>query len=198
MILLVILKKRSKNNTINCAFLILVRGSGALLISLLLEWPGAVGVGVDVSGEALVMARQNAAQLGCQDRSTFLQGHWLEALDGMELEPFDLVVCNPPYIPSNDIEGLAREVNLFDPRLALDGGADGLDPYREIIPQLRKVMTRTGMAIFEFGRGQDEAVSQLFETAGLVRAGRQKGIYKDLAGTIRCLAASPQAPSDQI
>lgn len=165
-------------------------GTGALLLSLLLEMPGATGVGVDISEDALQMARENAQLLGCADKAVFLQQNWLDGMMEKELKPFDLIVCNPPYIPQCDIDGLSREVRFFDPRRALDGGDDGLDPYREIIPQLSTFLTPDGLALFEIGEGQHEAVLKLFDDAGLCRAGVLDGAYKDLAGIVRCLAAS--------
>ena len=92
------------------------------------------------------------------------------------------MICNPPYIPGDQIDGLAREVAEFDPRLALDGGEEGLDPYQAIIPQLGKVLKNEGLAIFEIGDGQERAVIELFEQAGYKGRGTQNGQYRDLAG----------------
>ena len=162
-------------------------GSGALLISLLLEWPQARGVGVDVSPEALRVARQNAKALNCLDRVEFVEGNWI--FEGLEKgRKFDLVICNPPYIESEQIEGLAREVAQYDPPLALDGGADGLAAYRAIVPRLDQVMKDHGVVIFEIGQGQEQAVAALLEKAGYRPIGKARGQYRDLAGIIRCLA----------
>ncbi len=167
-------------------------GSGALLLSLLMEWPGASGVGIDISAKALEIAAENARRLGCADRVVFRPGNWLDdfAEDGSEI--FDLVICNPPYIARDEIEDLAPEVALFEPRTALDGGPDGLDPYREIIPGLSRVLGPGGVVIFEIGEGQDRDVLHLLEKAGLSPEGGENGCYRDLSGTVRCVAASAQ------
>lgn len=169
-------------------------GSGALLISLILDLPDAVGVGVDISDQAISVAAANAERLQCGGRINFLVQNWLDGfLDenkDKDIEPFDLIVCNPPYIPHDDIDGLSREVAVFDPRRALDGGVDGLDPYKEIIPQLHKVLSPSGIAIFEIGEGQHTEVLQLFDIAGFCPVGDSGGCYKDLAGLIRCLAVT--------
>ncbi|MCF6199741.1 MAG: peptide chain release factor N(5)-glutamine methyltransferase [Hyphomicrobiaceae bacterium] len=162
-------------------------GSGALLISLLLELPHARGMGVDISPQALQIASKNAWKLRCADRVEFREGDWLDVFEEGE-ERFDLVICNPPYIPAEQIDGLAPEVAKFDPRLALDGGEKGLDPYQKIIPQLSKVLKSRGLAVFEIGEGQEQAVSELFLQAGYKPAGTPDGRFRDLAGWIRCLA----------
>ncbi len=178
------------------AILDLGTGSGALLISLLLEFPDAYGVGVDISAAALTVATANAKRLGCGDRVLFRQQNWLDGMvckDGKEqTDRFDLVMCNPPYIRHDDIEGLAPDVALFDPHGALDGGPDGLDPYREIIPQLTDVLSAEGIVIFEIGEGQHIEVKALLKQAGLEGIGATNGEYRDLAGHIRALAATPR------
>ena len=165
-------------------------GSGALLISLILELPDAVGVGVDISEQAIEVARGNAERLQCGNRIKFLAQSWLDGFLDKDNEPFDLIVCNPPYIPHDDIDGLAREVAVFDPRRALDGGIEGLDPYKEIIPQLHTVLSPSGIAVFEIGEGQHVDVLKLFDKAGFCGIGDNGGCYKDLAGVIRCLATT--------
>ncbi len=118
-------------------------GTGCLLLTLLAELPLATGVGTDISGEALQTAARNATSLGVAERVHFAQADALGGIDG----PFDLVVSNPPYIASGDIAGLSTEVRKYDPRVALDGGADGLDIYRRIIADLGRVLR--GWVIFE-------------------------------------------------
>ena len=138
-------------------------GSGALLLAILAERPAARGLGVDVSEAALAVARDNAANLGLAGRAAFLRAGWNAALAD---ESFDLVVSNPPYIPTGDIEGLAPEVRDHEPRLALDGGPDGLAAYREIAPEALRVLKPGGLFAVEIGPGQGEAVKTLFEDAG--------------------------------
>jgi release factor glutamine methyltransferase len=141
-------------------------GSGAILLSVLAERPAAKGLGVDVSEEALAVARDNAASLGLVDRAAFLRTDWTQ---GLPDEGFDLVVSNPPYIPSADIEGLEPEVKAHEPRLALDGGPDGLDPYRFLAPEILRVLKPGGFFAVEIGWDQGRAVEDLFQGAGAER-----------------------------
>jgi release factor glutamine methyltransferase len=140
-------------------------GSGALLLALLAELPQAFGVGTDMSLGALAVARGNARHLG-QSRAAFLACDMAAALDG----PFDLVVANPPYIRSGDIAALAPEVRDFDPRQALDGGADGLDCYRTIAATVPQLLAPGGALVVEIGAGQAQPVSALLSAAGLAGA----------------------------
>jgi release factor glutamine methyltransferase len=138
-------------------------GSGAILLSILAERPAARGLGVDVSEEALAVARENAANLGLEGRTALLRGDWTFGLDG---ESFDLVVSNPPYIASAVIEGLEPEVRDYDPRLALDGGPDGLAAYRVLAPEILRVLKPGGRFAVEIGYDQKAAVEALFRDAG--------------------------------
>jgi release factor glutamine methyltransferase len=138
-------------------------GSGAILLAILAERPGARGLGVDVSEEALAVARENAANLGLASRAALLRGDWTAGLDG---DGFDLVVSNPPYIPTAQIETLAPEVRDHEPRLALDGGADGLEAFRRIAPEALRVLRPGGRFAVEMGPGQGAAVRAMFEVAG--------------------------------
>ncbi len=138
-------------------------GSGAILLSVLAERAGASGVGLDISADALAVARANAEALGLADRVQWQRGAWHDAAGN-----FDLVLSNPPHIPTGDIETLAPEVARFEPRLALDGGADGLDAYRAIIPRLSELLKRGGAFALEVGLGQAEAVSALALSKSLV------------------------------
>jgi release factor glutamine methyltransferase len=152
-------------------------GSGAILLTVLAERQSATGVGVDISDGALAVAQANADALGIVDRIELKHGSWDIALDGQ----FDLVLSNPPYIATNDIDTLAPEVARFEPRLALDGGADGLDAYRAIVARLPHLLRPGGVFAFEVGKGQAEAVTALAEARGL----STEAPRRDLAGIPR-------------
>jgi len=138
-------------------------GSGTILLAVLAERPAAKGLGIDVSEEALAVARDNAASLDLNTRSTFLRGDWTA---GLHDSSFDLVVSNPPYIASHVIETLEPEVRDHEPRLALDGGADGLDAYRQLAPEILRVLKPGGLFAVEIGYDQSVAVEALFRAAG--------------------------------
>jgi release factor glutamine methyltransferase len=138
-------------------------GSGAILLAILAERPAAKGLGVDVSEEALAVARENAANLGLESRVALLRGDWTF---GLADSGFDLVVSNPPYIPSADIEALEPEVRDYEPRRALDGGVDGLDAYRQLAPEILRVLKPGGRFAVEIGFDQSTAVENLFRDAG--------------------------------
>lgn len=152
-------------------------GSGAILLSLLSEKPESRGVGVDKSAEALVLARANGAALGLQDRVEWREGEWGAGLDG----PFDLIVSNPPYIKTATIGSLEPEVAEYEPHLALDGGVDGLDAYRAILPQIHGLLAEDGIWAVEIGQGQADVVWAYADKAGL----RPLGVKEDLAGIPR-------------
>ena len=138
-------------------------GSGAILLSILAERPGGKGLGVDVSEDALAVARENAANLGLAGKIALLRGDWTTGLGD---SGFDVVVSNPPYIASAVIETLEPEVRVHEPRLALDGGADGLDAYRILAPEILRVLKPGGIFAVEIGFDQKEAVEALFRSAG--------------------------------
>jgi len=156
-------------------------GSGCLLLSLLHELPQAGGVGVDRSARALVVARQNARSLGMGGRAEFRSGDWGEGIE----EVFDVVVSNPPYVPSDDIETLDPEVSEHEPWLALDGGPDGLDCYRRLAGQLGYLVRPGGVVALEVGRGQASQVARLLSDAGF------RGVVtcNDLGGIPRVVLA---------
>ncbi len=156
-------------------------GSGALLLAILGERPNAVGLGVDASEEALAVARENAANLGLAGRAALLRGDWTT---GLAAESFDVVVSNPPYIASGDIAGLVPEVRDHEPRLALDGGPDGLDAYRRLAPEILNVLVPGGQFAVEVGLGQAPAVHDLFAQAGAVAL----SIHRDLSDRDRIVA----------
>lgn len=159
-------------------------GSGCLLLSVLHERPLANGLGIDVSQAAIDIAIANASQMGLANRAEFKCTSWVREI----ATKFDLILCNPPYIPSSEIELLETEVRKYEPRLALDGGWDGLAAYRKIIPQLRRILNRTGLAIFELGLGQEGGVISLAEECDLTTLAQ----LKDLSGHTRCLVIGLQ------
>lgn len=161
-------------------------GSGALLATLLAELPLANGLGTDTSEEALEVAVVNADRLGVSERAVFANH---DALDGIEGR-FDLVVCNPPYIATEEIAGLSPEVRDHDPSAALDGGPDGLFVYRKIIPALPRVLA-SGWVIFEVGAGQASAVQRMLREVAGTRA-QPVRIRRDLGGHERSVATEIQ------
>lgn len=138
-------------------------GSGTILLAVLAERPAAKGLGIDVSEEALAVARENAANLDLNTRTALLRGDWTAGLGDAG---FDLVVSNPPYIATHVIETLEPEVRDHEPRLALDGGADGLDAYRLLAPEILRVLKPGGMFAVEIGFDQAKDVEALFRQAG--------------------------------
>ncbi len=162
-------------------------GSGCLLLSLLAELPHATGIGTDVAALALDAARANALRLGLAGRAAFAMADWLDGIEG----PFDIVISNPPYIPSPMLADLQPEVR-FDPACALDGGESGLEAYRRIIPALAHVLPGPGWAIFEIGPGQAESVLKLMRGAGFDSCPPVPPVYRDLAGRERGVAVKRQ------
>jgi release factor glutamine methyltransferase len=162
-------------------------GTGAILLALLHELPDAFGVGTDISIDALKTARSNAGDLGLSTRAGFIACDYAAALCG----PFELIVSNPPYIPTHDIAGLAIEVRDHDPIAALDGGADGLDAYRALIPQAAASLAPGGALVVEGGHGQATRIEALMTGAGL---GVRYPPKTDLAGIPRAISGSKMPP----
>lgn len=158
-------------------------GTGCLLLALLSELEGARGLGVDISPAAVEVARANAAALGFADRATFRTGDWGRGIRG----PFDLIVANPPYIPSSAVKSLEPEVARFEPRRALSGGVDGLDCYRRLVPDVARLLKPGATAVVEVGAGQAARVSAILAGHGL----HPVAIQADLSGIERCLIATP-------
>ena len=161
-------------------------GSGAILLALLSELANARGIGIDISPQALVIARRNAEHHGLAGRVELRVGSWLDGITG----PFDVIVSNPPYVRSLDIAQLDPEVRDHDPPAALDGGPDGLDPYRAIIPAAARLLGPSGILAVEIGEDQAAAVDRMMaehRLAPLTGAGR---VWPDLSGRPRCVAAT--------
>ncbi len=154
-------------------------GSGCLILSLLREFPYATGVAIDISTEALKVAEANAKRLSFENRITFIQQNWGDDL----ADKFDLIVSNPPYIPAAEINSLDRDVKLYDPQLALDGGVDGLTPYRYLAGQISQLLKKDAYAILEFGQGQGLYIRDIFEQNGYIT----HKMLLDLSGTERAV-----------
>lgn len=154
-------------------------GSGCLLVTALREYPRAKGTGIDRDESALQWARRNVAKHGIEARCRLVAGDW----SATELGSYDAILANPPYIRSQDIAALARDVERYEPVGALDGGADGLDAYRRIAGRIGKLLRAPGTVFVEIGEGQGAQVASIFDLAGIeiVRIG------PDLAGIPRCV-----------
>ena len=143
-------------------------GSGCILLSVLLERPDANGLGVDLSEDALACAEENRSRLGV-GRAAFQKSDLYETVTGK----YDIIVSNPPYIPSGVIGSLSPEVRNFEPRLALDGGADGLEVYRRIAAGVPRHLKNGGSLIAEIGFDQAESVAEIFRESGLSKIERK-------------------------
>jgi release factor glutamine methyltransferase len=153
-------------------------GSGAILLALLSELPHARGIGTDIAPNALVTARHNAGALGVDNRAEFVQSDYFSAVTGR----FNIIVSNPPYVRTTDIESLAKEVRDYEPRRALDGGADGLAAYRAVCARSPDHLEPDGALIVEAGYDQAGAIAELMAAAGL---GVIRPFRHDLAGVPR-------------
>lgn len=157
-------------------------GTGCLVLTLLAEFPGAAGVGVDLNPGAIKVANANAMHLRLEKHVDFLLQCWAEGIT----DKFDVIISNPPYIRDGDINCLEPEVSHYEPRLALAGGEDGLHCYRELIPQLAELLSADGIVVLEYGMGQTEDVSAILRSNNL----EVIGISCDLAGVERCVTAA--------
>lgn len=155
-------------------------GSGCLLLALLSECHKAFGVGLDRSQAALRVARANAARLGLASRSAFVCGDWGGSLGSGR---FDVIVANPPYIDAQSLLRLDPTVRCFEPTGALCGGADGLEAYRQLAPQLPRLLIPAGFAVIEIGEGQRQAAGSILGAHGVTAF----GVGRDLGGRERCL-----------
>ncbi len=155
-------------------------GSGCLVLALLDIYADACGIGTDISAPALSVASENAKALGLSDRATMIEGAW----SAQQAGPFDLIVSNPPYIPSPDIATLEPTVRAFEPLSALDGGADGLDAYRNVLAEVSDILSNAGWVVLEVGIHQADPVTEIARNLGLVEGPRQC----DIAGIDRALS----------
>ncbi len=154
-------------------------GSGALLLAVLSQWPDAHGLGIDQSERALEIAQLNAYDLEMDGRARFRLGNWCEGL----VDQFDLILCNPPYVETDAV--LAPQVADYEPASALFSGADGLEDYRRIVPQLPRLIAAGGCAVLEIGGTQANAVSALLDAEGL-----KTSVVQDLGERDRALIAT--------
>jgi len=159
-------------------------GSGCLLLALLSEMPNATGIGIDINPDALVTAVENATSLGLADRAEFICHSFADDLGPLGM--FDVILSNPPYIPTRDIDDLAVDVKSFDPALALDGGGDGMACWQGLLPRLAAVLKPDGAAFVEIGKGQENMVAAEAAKVNL----RLVDSHQDLAGITRCLQFS--------
>ena len=156
-------------------------GSGCILLTLLAETPKGQGMGIDLSDDALAVARANGDRIGVSDRALFAKGDWLTGVAG----PFDLIVANPPYIAAAEMDSLAPEVTQWEPRMALTDHADGLTHYQRIVSQAVPLLMPSGRLIFEIGPTQGAQVAQMMTAAGL----HHVTIVPDLDGRDRVVSA---------
>ncbi|MFN3145791.1 MAG: peptide chain release factor N(5)-glutamine methyltransferase [Paracoccaceae bacterium] len=161
-------------------------GTGAILLSILADCPGATGLGTDVSPAALEVARGNADALGLADRAAFVLSDWWQGVTGS----FDLIVSNPPYIAADEMAGLAPEVRDWEPHLALTPGGDGLNAYRAIAAGALAHLAPGGRLMIEIGPTQAEAVCAIFRGAGL----DAPAVHADLDGRDRVIAVRRPQP----
>ena len=176
----------------------LCTGSGCILVSLLAEREDAEGIGADISAEALQVAEENARRLHTEKRCRFvredvLSGQFFGEKDGNHTAGYDILVSNPPYIPTREIGTLAEEVRLHDPEIALDGGADGLLFYRKLTAEAMGLLKEGGYLLYEIGSGQGDAVRALLEENGF----REIEIIRDLAGLDRVAAGRRPTGGDE-
>lgn len=160
-------------------------GSGAILLTLLAEWPAAHGTGTDASPLALAVAARNAARLGVTGRAMFFPADWGDEVAGR----FDLVVSNPPYVPAAAVDGLDPEVRDWEPRMALTPGPTGLEAHARIAAALAALLAPGGRALVEIGAGQGAAAGALFRDAGFAVA-----THADFDGRARVIEAASAPP----
>ncbi len=169
-----------KNKDSNLKILELGVGSGCLLLSVIKQFENAQGLGVDISAKALKVANRNAVSLDISNRVNLIKSDWFSDLQDKD---FDLIIANPPYIESNEIDSLQSEVSIFEPRIALDGGLTGLDCYRIIAGNISNFLKKDGYLFLEIGQNQQDEIIKIFELNNLKFA----DCRKDLGGIIRCL-----------
>ena len=156
-------------------------GTGCILLSILSEIKKAKGVGIDISKKAIEIAKKNSHSFGLKRRAKF----FTKPLESMHSYKFDLIVSNPPYIKTSDIKNLSDDVRKFEPKIALDGGKDGLDVIKKIIYKSKTILKKLGLLALEIGYGQHYKVSQILKEQGF----REELLVKDHRNNIRCILA---------
>ena len=156
-------------------------GTGCILLSILSEIKKAKGVGIDISKKAIKIAKKNSQNFGLNKRAKF----FTRSLDDIYSYKFDLIVSNPPYIKTSDIKNLSDDVRKFEPKIALDGGKDGLDVIKKVIYKSKTILKKLGMLALEIGYGQHYKVSQILMKQGF----REELLVKDYRNNIRCILA---------
>ena len=161
------------------SFIDLGTGSGCIILSILKENKNLTAVGVDISIDAINIAKKNSKDMNLEKRSSFLVSNWLSSI----YNSYDLIISNPPYIPSDEIITLSKTVKNFDPLISLDGGQDGLECYKEIAQDINRVINKNGRVILEIGYNQAHDVIKIFESKEF----KLLKIYKDINGLNRIL-----------
>ena len=156
-------------------------GTGCILLSILSEIKKAKGIGIDISKKTIDVAKKNSFNLGLDRRVNF----FTKSLDGIYNYKFDLVVSNPPYIKTSNIKNLSSEVRKFEPKIALDGGKDGLDVIKKVIYKSKTILKKKGLLALEIGYGQHYKVSQILKNQGF----REELLVKDYRNNVRCILA---------
>ena len=156
-------------------------GTGCILLSVLSEIKKAKGVGIDISKKAIDVAKKNSNNFGLNNRTKFLT----KSLDNIYNYKFDIIVSNPPYIKTSEIKNLSNDVKKFEPKIALDGGKDGLDLIKKVIYKSKTILKKLGLLALEIGNGQYYKVSQILKKQGF----REQLLIKDYQDNIRCILA---------
>ena len=154
-------------------------GAGCIILSILSEIKGAKGIGIDISRKAIEVAKKNAKKLGLNKRVKFVN----KPLEDVYGYKFDLIVSNPPYIKTCDIKNLSDDVKRFEPKLALDGGKDGLDVIKKVIYKSRTILKNLGLLALEIGYGQHYKVSQILKEQNF----KEELLVKDYKNNVRCI-----------
>lgn len=173
-----------KNKDQELKILDLGTGSGCLISTLLKIYKNANGIGIDINEKSLQIAKKNAKLLEIDDRISFIKNNWNDNIN----DKFDIIISNPPYIPTKEIDALEPEVNKFNPLLALDGGNDGLDCYKYLSKSLQKNIKNSTKIFLEIGKGQENDINNIFSANNY----KLLNMYKDLSGVNRVLCFVPR------